>query len=465
MIVTSSERRTRLAAASPAPHLSDVGLMRAWLEGVRETGTENTFITYQRILEQLVRDALARHVSVTELCADDLDAFTRIDSEKGEPRVRQTRTLYLAVVKAFYGWLVGEGHVAESAADLVVPAPWAGTPPADGLDDEEAEALEASSFHWSSSPARDRAAVLVSLHAGLKRGEALSLTWDDIVDGAMLVPGTHARVVPLSDTLATCLERLRRQQRPRQLLFTRGGTELPVTGVGYGQWLNAAGEQCGIPQLTAEKLRSTFRRRLFERGVPAEGVAELCGYSSKGVAKRALQVMRVELTPCRCGREYDVRPVGRRCPNCLGVGAMVDAPQGYLDHGSDANMAMRLRCLATALSNVPVRLLLAEREDRIDATIARMVAHLEVAAAAVLACDPRRERPSGIAGDLTDLQFAKALRSDGSEARKLSKVLLDRKTIGMARATAMDRAGANAAFIAWAIQTRRPIPELWPIGP
>lgn len=139
--------------------------------------------------------------------------------------------------------------------------------------------------------------ALICLYAGLRRGEALALRYEDIDRERRLIsvsrsvefignnahfksPKTEAgvRVVPLLDPLAVTLP-----ASGSGLIFCRedGG---PLTKTQYRKrWLRYC-EAIGF-QITAHQLRHGYATILFEAGIPDKDAQELLGHSSIAVTR------------------------------------------------------------------------------------------------------------------------------------------------------------------------------------
>ncbi|MCY9869685.1 site-specific integrase [Vibrio barjaei] len=125
--------------------------------------------------------------------------------------------------------------------------------------------------------------VLTAMHTGLRRGELLSLTWDDIFfpNQYLVVKGSEAkskktRTIPLN---ATVLEALRewRQQNPFCHYVFVSGEDKPLTDI-KKPWLRLV-EQAGLDNFNFHDLRHHFASKLVMAGVDLNTVRELLGHS------------------------------------------------------------------------------------------------------------------------------------------------------------------------------------------
>lgn len=138
-----------------------------------------------------------------------------------------------------------------------------------------------------------RSAILVAIHSGMREGEQLNLTWNDVVfketaEGSYLVvrqtKTKRDRVVPMSGTLYRTLRGL----TPSVLspyVFTN-----PETGTRF-QRFNADGwrealKRAGITGLRWHDLRHTFGSRLAQAGESLIAIKELLGHQAVAVTMR-----------------------------------------------------------------------------------------------------------------------------------------------------------------------------------
>jgi integrase len=158
-----------------------------------------------------------------------------------------------------------------------------------GAARDSANAWRAARAYPLLPPVRDRLRpmVLVSLHTGLRRGELLSLTWQDIDIGrAMLtVRGEGAksgttRHIPLN---AVALQALKDWQHSGVLVFPAkdGGKVNSVKKA----WAGVL-EDAEITGFRWHDLRHSFASKLVMRGVDLNTVRELLGHSTIGMTLR-----------------------------------------------------------------------------------------------------------------------------------------------------------------------------------
>jgi len=151
---------------------------------------------------------------------------------------------------------------------------------------------------------RDRLALGLLVAAGLRRAEAVNLTFTDIVlqpIGKRLRTvlqvtgkGNKARVVPISDNLANALDRW------SAIVGGEGAILRSINQTGeVGGMLSASavfeitrahGALMGKPDLAPHDLRRTFAQLGFEAGIPITQISVLLGHSSTTTTQRYLNL-------------------------------------------------------------------------------------------------------------------------------------------------------------------------------
>jgi integrase len=125
--------------------------------------------------------------------------------------------------------------------------------------------------------------ILTAMHTGLRRGELLSLTWDDIFfpNEYLVVKGSEAkskksRTIPLNGTVLEVLKDWRQQNPFCHYVFV-SGEDKPLTDI-KKPWLKLV-EQAGLTNFNFHDLRHHFASKLVMNGVDLNTVRELLGHS------------------------------------------------------------------------------------------------------------------------------------------------------------------------------------------
>ena len=132
--------------------------------------------------------------------------------------------------------------------------------------------------------------VLLVLNTGLRRNEALSLTWEKIQLGDNPYLKVHWKVaksqksrhMPLNKTAVNCLQKWRDQTSDKGLVFHINGKQMHDIRTSWKNLLKRA----KISNLTFHDLRHDFASQLVVKGVDLYRVKELLGHGSIEMTQR-----------------------------------------------------------------------------------------------------------------------------------------------------------------------------------
>lgn len=148
-------------------------------------------------------------------------------------------------------------------------------------------------------PAHQREVVLFALSTGLRQGNILNLTWDQIhLDRrmAMIEHGDTkngaALGIPLNDVALGVLER--QQGKHDTHVFTYRGK--PLRSANNRAW-RAALKACGIESFRWHDLRHTWASWLRQNDVPTWVLQELGGWKSESMVRRYAHMSVKHLAP------------------------------------------------------------------------------------------------------------------------------------------------------------------------
>jgi integrase len=134
-----------------------------------------------------------------------------------------------------------------------------------------------------------RAAVLLAIETGCRRGELLGLLWADVRGSVAHLRQTKngkARTIPLSSRARAVLEGL-----PRSI----SGYVIPLTVGGLDHRWRRACASAGVEGITFHTLRHEATSRLFERGLDVVEVMSITGHSSLTMVKRYAHLRAADL--------------------------------------------------------------------------------------------------------------------------------------------------------------------------
>ncbi|MEO7863909.1 MAG: site-specific integrase, partial [Nitrospirales bacterium] len=125
------------------------------------------------------------------------------------------------------------------------------------------------------------ALVVTTLHTGMRRGEVLSLTWEqvDLKQGVLRLTHTkngEARDISINETVRAVLVGLRTRIDVPWVFHDEHGAKFPDTRKRF-EW---ACKQAKLTDFHFHDLRHTFASWLVMRGNPIATVSELLGHKS-----------------------------------------------------------------------------------------------------------------------------------------------------------------------------------------
>lgn len=213
----------------------------------------------------------------------DIDAF--VDHQRQKGRSAATIKRRVAALKVFFDFLI------EDSGDLSWPNPvrfkrHAGKQPKRlprDLSDEQVAQL------WAEiSSVRDRAWFALMLRAGLRVGEVVALTLNDLLTPAIegqparirvCGKGQKERMVLLTADAAAVLQEWL-QQRPTsdspQIFLNQRGDPLKANGL---EWLLRNYGRAIELKVNPHRLRHTFARQMLEGGMPLTSLGKLLGHA------------------------------------------------------------------------------------------------------------------------------------------------------------------------------------------
>ncbi|MCI0649943.1 MAG: site-specific integrase [Chloroflexi bacterium] len=151
---------------------------------------------------------------------------------------------------------------------------------------------------------RDRVALGLLASAGLRREEAVGLTFDDVklqpIRGKFRTvlqiqgKGDKARVVPISDRLAAAIEAwggvLGGGGRVLRSVDQTGAIGESLSTIGLFQIVRKYGRAIGRPELAPHDLRRTYAQIGYEAGVPITQISRLLGHANIATTQRYLNL-------------------------------------------------------------------------------------------------------------------------------------------------------------------------------
>ncbi|UCF90671.1 MAG: site-specific integrase [Desulfobacterales bacterium] len=128
--------------------------------------------------------------------------------------------------------------------------------------------------------------VECALNTGMRRGEILSLKWNQIKNGFIYLAETKTkepRQIPINDDLAELFSRIRKEQHlTSEYVFTYQNKRIDSLRTSF----NAAVKRAGIDNFRFHDLRHTFASQLLLKGGTLKDVQELLGHKTMTMTLR-----------------------------------------------------------------------------------------------------------------------------------------------------------------------------------
>lgn len=277
---------------------------REWIESTLEVSER------KESTKALYRALATKHIAGSKLGAVPMDRMTprRVDAWLADLRraglsQSSRRSIYI-VLRSILDTAVRDKVIAENPAAKAT-RPRVEHHEAAYLTPDQVRALLAAS-----DTTRYRPLFEMMVNTGLRRGEALALTWDkvDEDEGVLRIDGTLARVagelvvtppktarsrrvVSISATVQEVLRQLRQRQRVERL---RAGSQWHQTGFIFTtelgmpcdprnalRALKVSAEKAGLPSAVGlHTLRHSAATAMLTNGVPLKVVSDVLGHSS-----------------------------------------------------------------------------------------------------------------------------------------------------------------------------------------
>lgn len=295
---TKTEVRGKLKAAierldAGAPVRDSAATVGAWLAQWRETTlaassrAESTRNTYETLSKKHLEPAPFGTLTFERLRPSDVDRLilTMREQKLSDSTIRQVYT----ILRQALSDAVRDGLVARNVAEAV-KRPAVATKEARCLT-----AAEVTRLLKAAGSSRYHALLSFIAGTGVRKGEALATTWDDLdLDrGLYRVPGTKTekskRTLPLSPALVSMLKRHRKTQAAERLRAANIWTETGLvftTEVGTAvnprnalRAVQVAAKTAKLSGVCVHTLRHSAATAWLENGVNLKAVSDLLGHS------------------------------------------------------------------------------------------------------------------------------------------------------------------------------------------
>ena len=258
----------------------------------------NTEAAYARDLRKLTE--YLKEIGVTSFAQVDrkeLADFLLILEAQG--RKASTISRFIASVKAFFSWQVGQGIRCDNPAKGL-KAPKIETTLPEILTEAEIGRLLEQPSSAAPKELRDKAMMELLYATGIRVSELISLNLSDVnlkLEYLVCRDAHKERTLPFGTTAKHALEKYLEESRPQlvedaacTLLFTNCSGE-PMSRQGFWKIVKYYGRQAGLTgEITPHTLRHSFAAHLLGNGADLKSVQELMGHSDISTTQVYMQL-------------------------------------------------------------------------------------------------------------------------------------------------------------------------------
>lgn len=196
----------------------------------------------------------------------------------------QNKTINMEVItlRGIFNLAKGWGYIKENPTDGVKILKVTNHIAPRFLSEKECRKLLNACADW------ERPIFFAFLNTGIRKGELLNLTWDDvdltrrkikIIEKEGWVPKTSERQIPINDGLFAVLKALQAKKKGKWVFHDGDGQQIENNRL--RKRLMSLTEKCGFPEVTKlHTLRHTFASHLVMKGIDLPTVKKLMGHSS-----------------------------------------------------------------------------------------------------------------------------------------------------------------------------------------
>ena len=247
---------------------------------------DNSIDSYMSDLEKFAHFILRMYdLPPKEVASEQIQKYMIRLYDLGREKSSQARAL--SSIKSFYNFLLLEGKIDASPAELI-ETPKSSRPLPDTLTTEEIDRIIGSIDDSTTKGLRDRAILEVLYSCGLRVSELCDLRMGDLFFGEghirVIGKGDKQRLVPISglarDRIQLYLEKRREQKSTDDTLFLNNRGKR-LTRIMIFTIIKQATQRAGIDKkVSPHTFRHSFATHLLEGGAGIRQVQELLGHES-----------------------------------------------------------------------------------------------------------------------------------------------------------------------------------------
>lgn len=278
-------------------------VLEKWQKRVKHQIAESTYIRYERMCRQQILPAIG-HIKVQEIKQITVQNFIDdlANGTYGKKYAKKTCRTVLSILNGVFKLALKDGLIKQNPNfDIDLPKKsnyimviW-----------DEADREKFITYRHDKNRGKYYLAFLVAMQTGMRKGEILGLTWDNVdfennliwvnkifsSDEKKIVHRTkngNFRQVPMSDLLKEELLKLKEVQKmqnpknPLNLVFPSRNGNVPNQSY-FNDRLDVICEKANLPRITFHQLRHTFATMLLKDGMYINLVQHALGHSKASI--------------------------------------------------------------------------------------------------------------------------------------------------------------------------------------